>query len=212
MWIGGDDFASADTVDVASSRIDLDVSATEPRTFTDVVAGQAFCADIVWMHREGITTGYPAAGGGLEYRPTENVSRQAMAAFLYRMSGESFSPPSRPSFSDVPTSNPFYTAVEWMKAKGITTGNADGTYAPDQDVSRQAMSAFLARLAVNPGFARPSASFSDVPAANPFFAQIEWMKAEGITTGNADGTFAPLAPVSRQAMAAFLHRYTQHWE
>jgi hypothetical protein len=29
----------------------------------------------------------------------------------------------------------------------------------------------------------------------------------GITTGNADGSFAPKASVTREAMAAFLHRY-----
>lgn len=32
------------------------------------------------------------------------------------------------------------------------------------------------------------------------------MKAEGITTGYPDGTFRPLSPVSRQAMAGFLRR------
>jgi hypothetical protein len=32
------------------------------------------------------------------------------------------------------------------------------------------------------------------------------LKAEGIANGNADGTFLPLEPVSRQAMAAFLYR------
>ncbi len=40
----------------------------------------------------------------------------------------------------------------------------------------------------------------------PFYKEIEWMKAQGITTGYSDGTFRPSAPVNRDAMAAFFYR------
>jgi hypothetical protein len=48
--------------------------------------------------------------------------------------------------------------------------------------------------------------FSDVPVDHPFFWDIQWLAATGISTGYDDGTFRPDEPVSRQAMAAFLHR------
>ena len=35
------------------------------------------------------------------------------------------------------------------------------------------------------------------------------MKARGITTGWSDGTFRPNAPVNRDAMAAFIYRYSE---
>jgi hypothetical protein len=38
-----------------------------------------------------------------------------------------------------------------MAAEGISTGFVNGTYRPDVAVSRQAMSAFLHRLADGPG-------------------------------------------------------------
>jgi hypothetical protein len=52
----------------------------------------------------------------------------------------------------------------------------------------------------------PTQSFSDVPPSHPFFADIEWMKAAGITSGFPDGTYRPDEVVNRGTMAAFLHR------
>jgi uncharacterized protein (DUF1800 family) len=114
-------------------------------------------------------------------------------------------------FPDVSPTHPFAVDVAWMKAEGITTGNADGTFNPNGSVSRQAMAAFLHRM-IDPGgtFDPPATpSFADVPTSNPFYADIEWMKAEGISTGTAGSpkpSYKPFAPVSRQAMSAFLHR------
>lgn len=48
--------------------------------------------------------------------------------------------------------------------------------------------------------------FTDVPRAHPFYDDITWMAAQGVTTGYPGGTFRPAAPVTRQAMSAFLHR------
>jgi len=48
--------------------------------------------------------------------------------------------------------------------------------------------------------------FPDVPEAHPFFEEICWMVDAGVTTGFQDGTFKPGGNVTRQAMAAFLHR------
>ncbi|UFS57493.1 phosphate ABC transporter substrate-binding protein PstS [Subtercola endophyticus] len=174
--------------------------------FADVGPANPFYAHIQWMAAERLSTGNAQPTGLPLFAPTEAVSRQAMAAFLYRYSGETFVPPATPSFSDVSAANPFFTAVEWMHAKHITNGNADGTFAPTDSVTRQSMAAFLHRYSGASSTLPATASFSDVSSANPFYADIEWMKSTAITTGNADGTYTPLASVSRQAMAAFLSR------
>lgn len=49
-------------------------------------------------------------------------------------------------------------------------------------------------------------SFSDVPESNPFHDEIGWMSDTGISEGYEDGTYRPTAPVSRQAMSAFMQR------
>lgn len=48
--------------------------------------------------------------------------------------------------------------------------------------------------------------FTDVPENHPFVREIAWLKANGITTGNANGTFGPTVSVTREATAAFLNR------
>ncbi|NQX12010.1 S-layer homology domain-containing protein [Microbacteriaceae bacterium VKM Ac-2855] len=179
----------------------------------DVPADSAFYTEIAWMFSRGLTTGYAESDGSLSYRPTATVSREAMSAFLYRYSGDTFTPPPTPSFADVPVDSTFYTQIEWMKAEGISTGTvqADGSvrFLPGDPVSRQAMSAFLARLDGATPTAPVTSSFSDVPTDHPFFTEIEWMAAEGISTGYPDGTFRPTDVVTRQAMAAFLYRFDQ---
>jgi hypothetical protein len=49
-------------------------------------------------------------------------------------------------------------------------------------------------------------TFSDVASSHLFFDDVEWMAANGISTGYGDGTYKPTAPVSRGAMAAFMYR------
>lgn len=174
--------------------------------FSDVVEGDGFFTEITWLASQGITQGY--ADGS--FRPTESVSREAMAAFVFRFASPStFTAPAVARFSDVlPVDAPFYRDVMWLASQRITAGYADGTFRPTASVSREAMAAFLYRVAGSPPFSPPSpAQFSDVPVTYPFSTEIAWLAAQGITTGYADGTFKPTAPVSREAMAAFLYRY-----
>jgi hypothetical protein len=57
-----------------------------------------------------------------------------------------------------------------------------------------------------------SHQFTDVPATNPFHADIAWAANNDIAEGFPNGAYQPSAPVSRQAFAAFLHRYNNELE
>ena len=48
--------------------------------------------------------------------------------------------------------------------------------------------------------------FSDVPAGVPFHDEIEWLAANGISTGYADGRFGYNDKLTRAGMAIFLYR------
>jgi subtilisin family serine protease len=183
------------------------------QTFGDVGGSNPFFADVEWMAAEAITTGTAASPKPL-YKPSDPVSRQAMSAFMYRLAGSpAFADPASPTFGDVGTGNPFFTEVEWMAAEQIATGTAASPkplYKPSQPVSRQAMSAFMYRLAGSPPSPDPvEPTFGDVGTGNPFFTEVEWMSAEQIATGTAatpKPLYKPSQPVSRQAMGAFMHR------
>ena len=161
--------------------------------------------DINWLAQRRITTGYPDG----TFRPNGSVERGAMAAFFYRMAGSpQFTAPSTPSFKDVPRDHPFYKEIEWMRARGITTGWSDGTFRPNAAVNRDAMAAFFYRMAGSPAYSAPAVSpFSDVSTGGQFYREISWLAEQRITTGWADGSFRPVQPIERGAMVAFLHRY-----
>ena len=177
----------------------------ESAHFKDVPADYPFVNDINWLAQRRITTGYPDG----TFRPNGSVERGAMAAFFYRMAGSpQFTAPSTPSFKDVPRDHPFYKEIEWMRARGITTGWSDGTFRPNDAVNRDAMAAFFYRFAGSPAYSAPAVSpFSDVSTGSQFYREIAWLADQRITTGWADGSFRPVQPIERGAMAAFLHRY-----
>ncbi|MEG9226737.1 5'-nucleotidase C-terminal domain-containing protein [Aeromicrobium sp. Sec7.5] len=110
-------------------------------------------------------------------------------------------------FTDV-AGNTFEKEIGWLVSAGITTGYADGTFRGSAPVLREQMAAFLYRYAndgANPPADAPGATFSDT-VSNTFSQHIAWLAGEKITTGYADGTFRPSAPVLREQMAAFLYR------
>jgi hypothetical protein len=164
-----------------------------------------------------LTTGMARASFSEQnvYRHWKPVTREAMAAFMYRYAGApEFTPPAKPSFTDVPRNHKFYREIEWMKKQGLTTGIREGgklAYRPKSSVSREAMAAFLYRYAGKPAFdATQAQTFRDVPRGHQFAREINWMSSTGITTGvQASGglVYQPLTAVKRDAMAAFLHRY-----
>lgn len=192
-------------------------SAPAVSPFSDLVAGQQFLTEMNWMHSQGISTGWTEANGKKTYRPFESVNRDAMAAFMYRLEGSpAFTPPKNSPFADVSTYNPYYKEITWLAAKGISTGwtekNGTKTYRPLEPVNRDAMAAFMYRMAGSPKYTAPSTSpFSDVARSNPFYKEISWATANGITsgwdTGNGKSQFRPVQPVARDAMAAFMYRY-----
>ncbi|MDO4916280.1 MAG: S8 family serine peptidase [Rothia sp. (in: high G+C Gram-positive bacteria)] len=110
-------------------------------------------------------------------------------------------------FTDVKQSDMFYKEINWLAQERITTGWSDGTFRPQDNVERASMAAFLYRMSGSPQFTPPTVSpFKDVPTTDPFYKEITWMYAQGITTGWPDGTFHPHDSVARDQMAAFFYR------
>ncbi|MGW9402542.1 GH25 family lysozyme [Arthrobacter sp. NPDC055585] len=173
--------------------------------FKDVPANSGFAAEIAWLKNKGITTGFDDG----TYAPLQPVNRDAMAAFLYRLSGSpAHKPAARPRFTDVPAGNQFYKEIDWLSSSKVTTGWNDGTFKPVAAINRDAMAAFLYRMAGSPVYTPPAVSkFRDVGTDHLFYKEISWLAATGISTGWTDSTFRPGQPIARDAMAAFLYRF-----
>ncbi|MCC5950553.1 MAG: S-layer homology domain-containing protein [Acidimicrobiia bacterium] len=170
--------------------------------FTDVTSTHPFGEEIHWMAGSGYLLGYPDG----TFRATLPISRQALAVLLWRMEGSPGGPFPAPPATDVPPDHPFFDAIAWAYSEGMVQGYADGTFRPGASVSRQAMVVVLHRLAAMEG--RTYASrFLDIPAGHRFHGELAWGSATGLARGYDDRTFRPTVAVSRQAVAAWIHRF-----
>ena len=134
------------------------------------------------------------------------LSSEAERKALREMLGGTTAPAG--PFKDVRPGVEHYDAMVWMKNKGISQGWSDGTYRPLQPVNRDAMAAFLYRMAGSPTVRLPAKSpFKDVRSSDQHYKAVIWAEQRGITKGWTDGTFRPTQPINRDAMAAFLYRY-----
>ena len=182
----------------------LKIASGTPR-FTDVSATHPFAVEIAWLASRRITSG---VGDGSQFDAGGHVERQQMAGFLHRLSGESYSPPRTPTFTDMPSSRGLFASVEWLVAEGITKGVGSGRFDPLGSIQRQHMAAFLFRMSGDTGYKPPATSaFSDVPTSHPFYREISWLAQRDISRGVGGGRFDTESPVERQHMAAFLHRF-----
>lgn len=201
-----------------SRQLESPAGATGQAGFADVLPGAQFSAEIYWLAKKGISTGWVESNGSRTFRPVQPVNRDAMAAFLYRLAGSpAYTPPASSPFTDVPVRTQFYKEITWLASKGVSTGWVEGggsrTFRPVQPVNRDAMAAFMYRFANSPSFVAPANSpFSDVPVGTQFYKEITWLASTAISSGwtETDGskTYRPVQPVNRDAMAAFMFRYS----
>ncbi|MDO5617787.1 S8 family serine peptidase [Kocuria sp.] len=183
----------------------LAVASVKPAgPFRDVSPSNQFVREITWVRDNRYLNGWPDG----TFRPFNKIDRDAMAAVAYRMSGSpAFTPPARSPYSDISTSHPFYKEITWARSAGIMRGWADGTFKPNNQVTRDATAAIFYRLAGSPAYSAPATSrFTDVRPGQQFYREIHWLAARGVTTGWPDGTYRPMNTTNRDAMAAFIYR------
>jgi tungstate transport system substrate-binding protein len=97
--------------------------------------------------------------------------------------------------------------IERVIAKGYMTGYPDGTFRPEQPVTRAEFVVSLARSAGLDPVQTPSAVLKDLPMTNWAAPLVYAAMAKGWITGYPDGTFHPAANITREeSMAAVARR------
>ena len=87
-------------------------------------------------------------------------------------------------------------------------GVADDLFSPMGNLTRAAIVTVLYRLEGSPATV-VSDTFSDVPAGQWYSEAVAWAVESGIANGYGDGRFGPNNPITREQLAAFLHRYAK---
>jgi hypothetical protein len=133
----------------SDEAVTVPTGVTEP-TFTDVGEDHWAYRYIEYCVGANIVEGYPHGG----YHPGTVVNRGQMAVYIARTmvtpSGDAAvpDPPDEPAFPDVTADNECawcYPHVAYCAAEGVVQGYWDGTYRPQQAVTRDQMAVFVAR-------------------------------------------------------------------
>ncbi|PIC89123.1 hypothetical protein CSV71_11285 [Sporosarcina sp. P21c] len=128
-------------------------------------------------------------------------------------------------FKDVSKNHPNYEAIQYLQDKGFIGGYPDGTFRPQEHISRKHVAKLLDQALKLPQ-ATTAVTYYDVPKNHPYYASIMKLTAAGIFSGGTDGYFNPEAPITRIQMAkvldiafdlymtkqnSFYDVYIEHW-
>ena len=105
-------------------------------------------------------------------------------------------------FVDVAAEDWYGDAVAAVYARGLMTGTAEDTFAPELPASRGMVVSILHRLAGSPTVS--AEVFADVAADDWYGQAVAWAANEGIASGTSAETFSPNAAVTREQLAALL--------
>ena len=175
--------------------------------FVDVSESSVYYDAILWAYYhepQQITGGYTAT----EFRPGNPCTRGQVVTFLWRAAGCPEPTGDTSMFNDASSiAAPYQKAVAWAVEKGITTGFADGTFRPNDSVTRAQFVTFLWRYENRPATSGSIAGFTDASSiAEPYQQAVAWAVEKGITTGYNDGSFRPNATCTRWAVVLFMYR------
>ncbi|MFP4636760.1 MAG: S-layer homology domain-containing protein [Nitriliruptoraceae bacterium] len=154
---------------------------------------------ISWAEGAGVVSGFEDD----TFRPDRRVSRAQIATYLVNTFDITTGEP-QGRFDDVGADHAHAANIEAIADAEVAEGYGDGTFRPDEPVSRAQMASLLARaLALSTD---ATGSFDDVDEDDVHAANIEAIAADGVTQGCAEQRFCPQDPVSRGQLASFVHR------
>ncbi|ARI79116.1 C40 family peptidase [Halobacillus mangrovi] len=164
--------------------------------YHDVASSHWAADEIEYMSKQGIINGYD----GDYFKPDNKVSRGEVAKMLSVSLDLGTSTSDQFSDTDGHWSEKYINAA--AKA-GYINGYEDGTYKPEQDITRQEIAALFDKAF---GLSGSGSDFDDVSSEHWAYDSIQALAASGITTGYEDGTFKPWAETKRSEFAVFLYR------
>lgn len=113
------------------------------------------------------------------------------------------------SFSDVSNTIWYLTPVEWANAAGAMTGYADGTFGPDDALTRGQAATILYRYLGNGEITEDSGK-SDVAQDEYYTAAVNWAVKHHVMNGYGDSNnFGPNDSLTREQAAVILANATQ---
>ena len=181
--------------------------------FRDVALGAWYFDAIEYVRAHGLMLGTSHT----MFSPRVPATRGMFVTILGRMAGISTDQfPAAGTYRDVAAGR-FYTPyVEWASQHGIVTGIGDGTFRPNQPVTRQEMAVILHRYAA--AMAITLEQDTTLPALHDINAVALWareavtaLQQAGILQGTGDGRFEPLRNSDRASIASIIANFHRRY-
>ena len=109
-------------------------------------------------------------------------------------------------FTDVKSTDWFYSAVQYVYGNNIMTGTSASTFAPNAMVERSQVVQMLYNLEGQPTVTGNS-GFSDIKSGDWYSKAVIWAERTGVVDGYENNTFRPGKAVSREEFAQMLYNY-----
>lgn len=164
------------------------------------VSGHWAASHIEEMMGMGVIKGYPDGS----FKPDKSITRAEFMVMVNTAFG--FKDSVSKSYSDVSSSDWFYSAVGIASGAGYISGYSDGTIKPNNSITREEAATMLSKAAGLTGNEDAYMKFSD-------YMKITWSKsyvgavsAAGIMSGYPDGSFGPSKSITRAESAVSIHK------
>lgn len=143
--------------------------------------------------------GYPDRS----FQPEASMTR-AEAAQMFHNLLEKKSYEITKNFSDIPASGWYTTAVNTMGSLGVVSGYEDGTFRPNEPITRAEFVSMAVKFLESPQ-ASTENKFSDVSAEDWFWNAVQAAVEEGWISGYEDGSFRPNRNITRAEVASIVN-------
>lgn len=178
--------------------------------FIDVCEANWYYDSVVFVKECGIMSGLSEEIFG----PKEQLSRAQLASILYRIT-DSPEVAYEKIYSDVSSGSWYSDAVIWASNAGIVSGYKDGTYGPNDVVTREQVATMMYRYAqylaleTVPKMTDIS-DYDDAHKVSSYAERaIQWAVGYGLISGTTDTTISPKGNTTRAECAAITERFME---
>lgn len=142
------------------------------------------------------------------FSPNEEMTRGMLTVVLHNLESNpmSYSPD---MFEDVKDSLWYADSIRWATEKGLISGYGNGTFGPNDYVSREQLAVILWHYAGSPK-AYASLNFVDSDQVAGYSQEaMKWAVESGIINGTSNGMLAPQGIATRAQVAAMLMNFLE---
>ncbi|WP_052245883.1 S-layer homology domain-containing protein [Sporosarcina sp. ZBG7A] len=175
-------------------------------SFKDVSSKTPHASAIHALAERGVVTGFTDG----TFRPLTELKRGEAAQMLAKSLKLDTKNVKNPGFTDVKSGKWYYGAVAALKAEGVIDGFSDGSFRPDQGLTRAEISKFLVSAYGLNDLHATDNPFVDVKASKWYAKYVLPLFATGITTGKSSSVYAPDKGVGRGEFSTFIIRAEQY--